>query len=171
MQKFFELDELHPADREWTNRDGNGKGGGSLSVSGKFVWTLAADAADDDGIPNDKEGKDGGGEDDRNYKGKEEGNANDIGRDNDDSGIKGGSGIKDSSGGFNLAAKAKAKAAAVGPSAASVGKADKASAPIGEDGTFARVYSNGARKKKERGRRGERGEEPFVFFRPLLHEG
>lgn len=47
MQKFFELEELHPADRDWTNRDGNGKGAGSLSVSGRFVWTPAA--ADDDG--------------------------------------------------------------------------------------------------------------------------
>lgn len=176
MQKFFELEELHPADREWTNRDGNGKGAGSLSVSGKFVWTLAADT-DDDGTPNDKEGKEGGGKDEGNDKGKSKSNGNHNGRDNGGSGIEGGSGTKGSSGGYQLAAKSKAKASAVGPPRASVDKAEEASAPTGEDGrsgTFARVYSNGAREKKERGRREREGNNPatprFYFF-PLFSEG
>lgn len=47
MQKFFELEELHPKEREWTNRGGSGKGAGAVSISGTYVWTPAGD--DDDG--------------------------------------------------------------------------------------------------------------------------
>lgn len=39
MQKFFELEELDPKDREWTNRSGNGAGAGAVSISGRYVWT------------------------------------------------------------------------------------------------------------------------------------
>lgn len=39
MQKFFELEELQGDDREWTNKCGNHKGAGALSVSGTFIWT------------------------------------------------------------------------------------------------------------------------------------
>lgn len=42
MQTFFELDELQPVDREWTNKNGNGQGAGTLSASGTFVWASAA---------------------------------------------------------------------------------------------------------------------------------
>lgn len=46
MQAFFELEELHPSDREWTNRDGPGSG--AVSIAGKFVWTPSDDDDDDD---------------------------------------------------------------------------------------------------------------------------
>lgn len=46
MQKFFELEELHSVDREWTNKCGNYKGAGALSVSGRFIWT--PDAQDEE---------------------------------------------------------------------------------------------------------------------------
>ncbi|CAM9948860.1 unnamed protein product, partial [Ectocarpus sp. 4 AP-2014] len=45
MQAFFELEELHPSDREWTNREGPGSG--AVSIAGKFVWT-PSDEDDDD---------------------------------------------------------------------------------------------------------------------------
>lgn len=38
LQDFLELDEVCEKDRVWTNRDGNGKGCGSVSITGKFVW-------------------------------------------------------------------------------------------------------------------------------------
>lgn len=55
MQKFFELEELHPKDREWTNRGGNGTGAGAVSISGTYVWTPADE---DDGDSNAKVAKD-----------------------------------------------------------------------------------------------------------------
>ncbi|CAM9732984.1 unnamed protein product, partial [Hapterophycus canaliculatus] len=48
MQKFFELEELHPKDREWTNRGGNGEGAGTVSIAGTFVWTPVDDEDGDD---------------------------------------------------------------------------------------------------------------------------
>lgn len=48
MQKFFELEELDPADREWTNRCGNGKGAGAVSISGTYLWTPPDDDEDDE---------------------------------------------------------------------------------------------------------------------------
>lgn len=50
MLKFFELEELHPKDREWTNRGGNGKGKGAVSVSGTYVWTPSDDNGNGDGV-------------------------------------------------------------------------------------------------------------------------
>eukprot|EP00752_Nemacystus_decipiens_P009274 g8285.t1 len=47
MQKFFELEELHPADREWTNRGGNGTGAGAVSISGTYVWTPTVQEGED----------------------------------------------------------------------------------------------------------------------------
>ncbi|CAM9569071.1 unnamed protein product, partial [Laminaria digitata] len=66
MQKFFELEELHPGDRKWTSRDGNVKGAGSLSLSGKYIWNSADEDDDDndndsnDAVTNDKTGGDNG---------------------------------------------------------------------------------------------------------------
>lgn len=39
MQKFFELEELSPMDRNWTSKSGNGKGAGKLFIAGTYVWT------------------------------------------------------------------------------------------------------------------------------------
>lgn len=66
IQAFFELEELHPADREWTSSGGNDKGAGFLCLSGTFVWSPADDATDsavdanantdpEDAVPDDKE--------------------------------------------------------------------------------------------------------------------
>lgn len=98
MQTFFELEELHPTDREWTSRGGNGKGAGSLSLSGKFIWKPADDGDDNendpnDAVPNDQEGDSKGGSD-----GKDE-NCQSI-----------------------VYAKARAKASAVGPATNDGGK-------------------------------------------------
>ena len=75
MQTFFELGELHPTDREWTSRGGNGKGAGSLSLSGKFIWKPADDDDDNendpiDAVPNDREGGNKGGSDGKGGKGQ-----------------------------------------------------------------------------------------------------
>lgn len=52
MQKFFELEELHPKDREWTNRSGNGRGAGAVSISGTYVWTPTDDDGDSEQTAN-----------------------------------------------------------------------------------------------------------------------
>eukprot|EP00903_Cladosiphon_okamuranus_P012646 g11831.t1 len=54
MQKFFELEELDPKDREWTNRSGNGRGAGAVSISGTYVWTPTDD--DDEEASKSKDG-------------------------------------------------------------------------------------------------------------------
>lgn len=57
LQNFLELDEICEDDRVWTNRDGNGKGYGSVSITGKFVWT-----PDDEENEEEASCKDDGGE-------------------------------------------------------------------------------------------------------------
>lgn len=46
LQNFLELDEVCENDRVWTNRDGNGKGCGSVFITGKFVWRLDDEESD-----------------------------------------------------------------------------------------------------------------------------
>lgn len=58
MQAFFELEELHPSDREWTNRDGPGSG--AVSIMGKFVWTPSDEDDDDAGGGGGSQGGGGG---------------------------------------------------------------------------------------------------------------
>jgi len=61
MQKFFEMEELHPKERDWTNRSGNGDG--TVAISGTFVWTPADDDdADKDQAPGAKGDARGGAE-------------------------------------------------------------------------------------------------------------
>lgn len=143
MQTFFELDELHPADREWTNRDGNGKGAGSISASGRFVWTSSADDDKTDSDPRTSSGQERSG--------------------------NGGDKTLDGSGDNRIKAKTKTKvkrqpkAAAVAPSLAKEGRASEGEKRPGAIGSCERVivrrwgWGRGERKQ-------ERGQSGFKLF-------